>query len=93
MAQFHIKKSIGCTYIEQGYVYFTSRNYSALPRKRQERIEQLAKEVAGEYADALLEFVTTDKGYVAVSQKYHLSERTLYGVVAKYYQGFVRRRI
>lgn len=85
---FRYKKSVGGSYARQGYIYFASLRYRELPERRQETIRQLCRECGGEYADALLEFVTTDRGAVAVCVEHHLSQSTLERAVRRYYQEF-----
>ena len=88
---FRYKKSIHVPYERQGYIYFVSRAYDELPEWQRGRIRQLCDKAGGEYAAALLEFVTTDTGAVAVCMRHHLSEDTLMRVVKKYYEAFPRR--
>lgn len=88
---FRYKKSINVPYDRQGYIYFLSRSYRELPERRKEIIRDLCEECGGEYSEALLEFVTTSAGAVAVCMRHHLSESTLERVVKKYYETFPRR--
>lgn len=85
---YRYKKSVGGSYARQGYIYFASLRYRELPRRRQETIRRLCQECGGEYADALLEFVTTEHGAVAVCMAHHLSQSTLERAVRRYYQEF-----
>lgn len=93
MAVFRYKTNIDVTYVQQGYVYFTSRNIKALPERRQDRIRKLISECGGQYADALAEFVTTDTGAVSITMKYNLSDRVLNRLVTRYYRAFIKRKI
>lgn len=85
---FRFKRSIPIDYDQQGYIYFTSRQYKKLPKKAKAKIQQLCQEAGGEYADALFEFVTTDAGAASVCGKYFLSESTLERAVRRYYLAF-----
>lgn len=87
---FRYKKSVGGSYARQGYIYFTSLRYRELPEKRRARIRKLCEECGGEYAGALLEFVTTERGAVAVCMEHHLSQSTLERAVRRYYAKFPR---
>ncbi|MCI7808016.1 hypothetical protein MR626_01800 [bacterium] len=87
---FRYKRSIPVEYDLQGYIYFTSRLYRELPKGKQAKIRKLCEEAAGEYADALMLFVTTDTGKAEVCAKYFISESTLERVVRRYYLAFKR---
>jgi len=85
---FRFKSGVDVTYNRQGYIYFTSRLYKELAGEDQKTILNLCLEHGGEYYQALFEFVTTDASATELEMKYHLSRRTLYRVVKKYYEAF-----
>jgi hypothetical protein len=85
---FRYKRSVNVSYERQGYIYFTSRAYHDLGERRQEKLRELCDRCGGEYSEALLEFVTTDEGALAVCMRHHLSQSTLERVVKKYYEAF-----
>lgn len=85
---FRFKKAIPVDYDLQGYIYFTSRRFKDLPAGKQKRIKQLCQEAAGDYAQALFEFVTTDDGATAVCTRHFLSCSTLERMVRRYYVAF-----
>lgn len=85
---FRYKRSIPVPYDVQGYIYFTSRLYQELPRGQQEKIRTLCREAGGDYADALLAFVTTDYGKQKICADYYISESTLERIVKRYYLAF-----
>ena len=85
---FRFKKGIPVSYADQGYIYFYSKRYRRLPQKERRKIETLCAEAGGEYREALLEFVTTDSGAVAVCAKHYISQSTLERAVRKYYRLF-----
>lgn len=85
---FRMKTGIPVPYNEQGYIYFVSRMYNALPVAEQEKICRLCRECGGAYSDAVFEFVTTDQGITNISRKYFVGESTLRRKVRKYYIGF-----
>ena len=88
---FRYKRSIKVPYERQGYIYFASLRFAELPTWQQDKIRALCDKCGGEYAGALLEFVTTDMGAVAVCMRHHLSQSTLERAVKKYYEAFPKR--
>lgn len=85
---FRYKRGIDRGYNDQGWIFFHCLQYRRLPKKDQERIWKHCQEAGGEYAEALLEFVTTERGYAAICMKHHLSKDTLYRAVKKFYERF-----
>lgn len=82
---FRMKKSLPMGYDRQGYIYFTSKMFRHLPKQQRSIIRQVCTRAGGEYADALLEFVTTNRGATSVCLRHHISESTLERIVRKYY--------
>lgn len=87
---FRYKRGIRVSYKRQGLIYFTLQNYRALPKEKQEKLRRLCAEAAGEYAKALWDYLTTDKGYVGVSIEHNLSQATLFRCVKRFYESFPR---
>lgn len=85
---FRYKKGIRVSYARQGYIYFTSLLYPELTEAERERIRKICRKAGGEYAGALLEFVTTEAGADKVCRKHYLSRSTLYRAVRRYYETF-----
>ena len=85
---FRHQKSIPLSYERQGYIYFTSRMYAELPERRRRKIRELCTEHGDEYADALLEFMTTDQGETEICMRYNLSQSTLRRAKRRCYEGF-----
>ena len=86
---FRYKRGIRASYARQAYIYGTSLNYQNLSAAQQRKIEKLCEQSAGEYAEALFDFVTTDTTAVAVCMKHHIASRTtLYNAVKIYYENF-----
>ena len=85
---FRYQKSIPLSYERQGYIFFTSRMYAELPERRRQKIRKMCAEHGGEYADALLEFMTTDQGETKVCARHNLSPSTLRRAKRRYYEGF-----
>lgn len=85
---FRYRKNIPLSYERQGYIYFTSRSYHRLGKKKQEKLRRLCGEAGGQYGGALFEFVTTDASATAVCLRHSISESSLYRVVRRYYLRF-----
>lgn len=86
---FRYKKSASSvSYNRQGYIYFYSLLYGELPAEEQARIRQTAERAGGEYAEAVLAYVTTDDGETKICTQHHLDRATLYRAVARYYELF-----
>lgn len=85
---FRYKKAIPVDYDTQGYIYFLSKRYAALPAAQRRRVETVSKIAGGEHHRAVLEFVTTDAGAAMICAKYFLSQSTLERAVRRYYMEF-----
>ena len=85
---FRYKRGIDLDYNEQGRIYFHCLAYQTLSKREQEKIRQICDRAGGEYAPALLEFLTTEQGYTAVCMKHHISKNTLYRAVKRFYETF-----
>ena len=86
---FRYKKSAASvSYNRQGYIYFYSLLYDELPEAARRHIEAVAAEAGGEYAEAVLRYVTTDDGAVKICEKHKLDQSTLHRAVARYYELF-----
>ena len=85
---FRYKPSINRTMEEQGVIYWRSRMYRSLPPDKKVQIRYLCAEAGGEYADAVLQFVSTDTGATAISLRHNLSRETLDRCVRRYYEKF-----
>lgn len=86
---FRYKRGIQASYARQIYIYGTSLNYENLSEAQQRKIRKLCEKAAGDHAEALFDFVTTDMTAVAVCMKHHIASRTtLYNAVKIYYESF-----
>ena len=76
----HFKKMSGVhlPYNSQGLVFFLCKTYEMQPQRIKSKIDRLCHNLGGEYADALFEFLTSDKSAIYISLKYYISESTLY---------------
>lgn len=83
---FRYRPGLGIPYDRQGLIFFTGRDYENQPMRVRRKIENLCRAAAGENWRALLCYVTTDAGTVAVCQRYHMSENSLHRMVRKYYR-------
>lgn len=88
MGKFRFKRGIPISYDAQGYIYFLSRRYRRLPLAKRRKIDELCGQAGGEYASALKEFVTTDRGAEEICGKYFISQSTLERLVKRYYLAF-----
>ena len=61
------------------------KRYRRLGKAERTLIRESAEEAGGLYKAALLEFVTTGKGAVAVCSKHYISESTLERAVKRFY--------
>lgn len=85
---FRPKKSLPISYERQGYIYFTSKSYSVLPKEKRQRIEELCLKAGGEYHKALFEYVTTDASVTKICLLHHIDDNTLHRAVNRYYMSF-----
>ena len=79
-------RSVNKSYNEQALIYFTCITYDRQNATTRRKIERLCRKAAGEYAPALLEYLTTDAEWVGVCQKYHVGDRTLERVRRRFYE-------
>ncbi|MBQ8830839.1 MAG: hypothetical protein IJ017_04525 [Oscillospiraceae bacterium] len=85
---FRPKTSLKIPYERQGYIYFTSKNYKALPKEKRQRIDELCLKAGGEHHKALLEYVTTDATATQICLKHYIGEGTLHRMQRRYYMNF-----
>lgn len=86
---FKKRRGIKVPYNKQGLIYFTCMNFKNLPEDKQNNIVNLCREVAGEYADALLLLLTDDtKNIHAVAMRYYTSESQLYRFRKRFYERY-----
>lgn len=85
---FRFKRGIDVGYDLQGYIYFYSRLAGELGMAAEQRVLNLCIRCGGEYHRALWEYVTSDRGAVAVCMRHYLSEATLFRLVKRYYEEF-----
>ena len=87
---FRYKKGIPVSYDHQGHIYFTTRRFKKLQPEEQKMIQRICREAAGDYARAVLEYLSTNTSASAVCDKYHISCSTLERMVKRYYVAFDR---
>ena len=88
---FKFRKNLKISYQKQGYIHFTSHNYSKLKKADKDVIDELCRVAGGEYASALKRFMTTDTTAMAVCIDYFLSKATLYRCVDRYFKLYAER--
>ena len=79
-------RSVNKSYNDQALIYYTCITYDRQNAMTRRKIERLCRKAAGEYASALLEYLTTDAEWVGVCQKYHVGDRTLERVRRRFYE-------
>lgn len=87
---FKQKTSIPLPYERQGYIYFNCRAWEDLSSAQRRKIVQTAEKACGEYAPAVLRFVTTDESATRITNRYSLGAMTLYRAVRRFYLAFPR---
>lgn len=86
---FKKRRGIKLPYNEQGLIYFTCMNIKYLSEEEQQKILNLCREVAGEYAEALYIMLTDDtKNVHAVALQHYTSESQLYRYRNKFYDRY-----
>jgi hypothetical protein len=78
-------------YNTQGLIYFICHNYKAMPGRTQRLVLDLCRACGGDNAEALFEFLTTDRPLPVIMQKYYIaSQTTIYRAVNKFYVAMAR---
>lgn len=86
-------RSINVPYRQQGLIYFTCKNYAQQPKRVQEKIRRLCREVAGEYEEALFAFLTRENISITwIEREYYVSDSTIYALRKKFYEKWVKTR-
>lgn len=85
---FRYRKSRDLKYNEQGLIYFVCRNFKRMPGKVKAEIRAGCIEVCGDYGEAVFQYITTDKSFLSISQRYYISEYTLAEYVRKFYRSW-----
>lgn len=85
---FRYRKSRDLKYYEQGLIYFVCRNFKRMPDSVKEQIRSGCFEVCGEYGGAVFEYITTDRSFLSVSQRFYISEWTLAEYVKRFYKSW-----
>ena len=88
---FRYKKRIPVEYDRQGHIHFTTKRYKQLLPDEQKAIMKICREAAGDYAKAVLEYMSTDTPEVVICDKYHVSRATLERMVRRFYVAFDRK--
>lgn len=86
MRRFRFWPSVKKSYEEQGEIFFACRRYGTLPQEKQKRIDGLILKAGGEYADALREYLLTNKELQAVCRQRYISENTLRRRAMKFFE-------
>lgn len=86
MKRFKWLRSVGKSYDEQALIYYTCATYSSQKETTQRRIARLCERAAGEYAPALMEFLTTKADFRYICAKYCIGDSTLERARRKFYE-------
>lgn len=78
-------KSLNMSYNKQGLIYFTCANFDSQPPEVQDKILNLCMKIGKEYYQALFDMMTTGKGVLEISNKYYISESTVFRLKRKFY--------
>ena len=84
-ARFKYLRAVPRSYAQQGEIYFTCINYKRQPEAVKAKIRRLCTQAGGEYAAALLEYLTTDSSWQGICDKYYISDRTLQRCRERFY--------
>ncbi|MEN6421639.1 MAG: hypothetical protein ABFD76_06785 [Smithella sp.] len=79
-------RGIRLSYIKQGLIYFTCRDYANQPLKTQQKINNLCMEIGGEYYAALRDIVISEKSIRQIAIEHYIEERTLYRLRKQFYE-------
>ena len=85
---YRYKKSVDIEYNRQGAIYFVSRLYAELPEESKKTIRHICEVAGDDHADALMEFVTTDRSATSICMRFYISRSSLYRLVRRYYHEF-----
>jgi len=78
-------RSVNKSYDEQAFIFYTCATYGTQKKTAQNRIRRLCERAAGEYAAALLEFLTTKADFRYICTKHSISDSTLERARRKFY--------
>ena len=90
---FKHRRGFALSYVKQGKIYFTCRNYLQEPEQVQQKIRCLCDLCGGAYSKALFIALTTERSLRSVAMEYYVSEATLWRAVKKFYQNWQDEKI
>ena len=85
---FKKKRGIHIDYPNQGLIYFTCLTYKTQSERVKKRIRKICDLTGGANADALFDFLTTEKSATEIALKHYVSESTLYKLRQNFYYAF-----
>ena len=85
---FRVKQSIPLPEARQGYIYYAMQRYAEMPQRKREIVDNLIEVCGGEYANALLVYLTTDESIEKICMRYYVSRQTLFRCARKFYMRF-----
>lgn len=86
MKKFKKLRSVRKSYEEQAYIFYACATYEKQNAATRRKIENLCTRAAGEYAPALLEFLTSSADFRHICETHHISDSTLERVRKKFYE-------
>lgn len=86
MKKFKWLRSVGKSYDEQALIYYTCATFNRQRAAVRKRIVRLCDRAAGEYAPALLEFLTTTADFRYICVKYAIGDSTLDRARKQFYE-------
>ncbi len=86
MKRFKWLRSVGKSFDEQALIYYTCATFESQSTAVRKRIVRLCDRAAGEYAPALLEFLTTKADFRCICVKYAIGDSTLERIRRKFYE-------
>lgn len=86
MTKFKALGSVKKSYEEQGEIFFTCRRYEYQSERTRQKIRDLCRRAGGEYSAALFDYLTTRASWQEVTDKYHISSKTLDRARQKFYE-------
>lgn len=88
MRRFKFWPSVKKNYEEQGEIFFTCRRYGRLRLEEKQKVDRLICQAGEEYANALREYLLTDRECQAVCRRWYIAENTLRRCVRRFYEAW-----
>ena len=73
---------------QQGLIRYTCLTHRNQPVRVQQKVRRLCDKCGGDYSAALQEAMCSKQSILAIAQKHHVSESTLYRLRRKFYESW-----